>query len=494
MKLVLQGIFFGAAVPLVSIFVCCTLLIICNPGNLLTSCISMTCSVSASHMLLHKWQESQRQYQVLVILSLPAVYAVFVGLQQVLPPQALYFGICAEIYEGLGLVNFLLLLRSLAGGSQNAKTPERTISCCGWLAVVPYECMATTLPMYKTAFLLLTTLDSTQHLGLGWLLSRCDLFCSFSLGSLALLAIGRVLGDLLEQRPGREKLALKHKFWAVKGMVTVMFNQSLLLWALDRPLEELFSMFEMEAREDFEATLVAFEMLMLCLWHTVAFPVDDPNLTESSLKGTRDDGAWLWLWTVAQMTILAACLFADGVELMYHVMFVLACAFLTLLAFSCHCARPLRRLVIVGAVSYLLMVYFLCLLAHEGGHQCDMDTRPLSADGLAFSSANCSEHREQESCGELWLQGFCCASCGDLSCPHCSNAAETLHKARHREVLVGSATALAASALIFLARAGYSVLECSEPDAPLLECAEPDAPRAYLEYDSDVELVDRVVR
>ncbi|CAK0871429.1 unnamed protein product, partial [Prorocentrum cordatum] len=317
MSFFLQAVFFGAAVPVVCVVVCCALLAVSNPDSLLTSCVSMTAAVCATHMLLHRWEDSPRRYQILAILSMPAVYACLTGLQQLVPQQALHLGVCAEIYEGLGLVTFLLLLRSLAGAGASEGSPglRARAGASQWGCGAPsYECMAATLPVYKIAFLIVSTVDATSGLDLGYALSRADLLCSFCLGCVALTAIGRLLAHFTESL-GSSALLLKHKFWAVKGIVTVMFNQSLLLWALDRPLQRLLDLLEMEAREDFVATLVAMEMLFLSLWHTVAFPVSGDSaaaapggrqralLAGSGAASSSGEGDWLWPWMVAQMTV-----------------------------------------------------------------------------------------------------------------------------------------------------------------------------------------------
>eukprot|EP00928_Gymnodinium_smaydae_P027583 TRINITY_DN21291_c0_g1_i1.p1 TRINITY_DN21291_c0_g1~~TRINITY_DN21291_c0_g1_i1.p1 ORF type:complete len:505 (-),score=111.91 TRINITY_DN21291_c0_g1_i1:10-1524(-) len=499
MALALQGVFFGIAVPTACILVCCALLaVVSDPGSLLTSCVAMACATAATHMLLHRWQDSPNRYQVLVILSMPAVYATLVGLQQVLPPQALYLSVCAEIYEGLGLVTFLLLLRSLADDGAGSAAQQTSVSAFG---AMPYECMAATLPIYKIAFLLVSTVDSRQHLGLGSLLSRFDLFCSFFLGCLALLAIGRLLARVTEELEG-SAMSLKQKFWAVKGMVTVMFNQSLLLWLLDHPLQELLALLDLHAREDFEATLVALEMFLLSLWHTVAFPIkgDELDTKGSSSRdgafqgqGDNDGGAWLWPWTVAQMTILASCLFVRDISRMYHVWFVLACALCILVAFACRCLRPARRLVVVAAVVYLFLVYLLALGQHQGVAQCAADVAPLSAGGLAQSAANCTEHLMRGECPELWLQHFCCLSCGAETCPHCGADAPSLARERERQVRIGACMACTASVLAILVRAGYSVLDCGDgrrrvqKSGPACAATE-EGSEAYRELESDMEL------
>eukprot|EP00419_Tripos_fusus_P030736 CAMPEP_0172767534 /NCGR_PEP_ID=MMETSP1074-20121228/183084_1 /TAXON_ID=2916 /ORGANISM="Ceratium fusus, Strain PA161109" /LENGTH=471 /DNA_ID=CAMNT_0013602801 /DNA_START=89 /DNA_END=1504 /DNA_ORIENTATION=- len=465
----------------------------------------MTCAVAATHMLMHRWEDSPQRYQILVILSLPAVYAVLTGLEQVLPGQALYLSVCAEIYEGLGLITFLMLLRSLAGGDTAAEALEHGDSVVAGrsrlkagiaMAAPSYECMAATLPIYKIAFLILATVDATQHLGLGSFLSRLDLVCSFMLGCVALTAIGQLLAGFMKHL-GRNAMPLKHKFWAVKGMVTVMFNQSLLLWAFGQPLQHLLALLDMQAREDFESTLVALEMLLLALWHTVAFPISgeaapSKRLSSRSLRSDADrhsyDENWLWPWTVAQMTVLASCLFVQGVDVMYHVWFVLACALCILVAFGCQCMRPLRRMVVVGAVGYLYAVYLIALGGSSNIGRCLSDDVPLSANGLAQSTFNCTEQLGRGGCKQLWLQGFCCSSCGLASCPHCSEDATTRAKVRSHDVLVGVCMALTATVLALLVRVGYVVLDCDGNDHSSVGDPSSIAMSSeYLEMDSDRE-------
>jgi len=458
---------------------------------------------------MHPWKESPQRHQVCVILSLPAVYAALTGLQQILPGQKLYLGVCAEIYEGLGLLTFLLLLRSVAApcGTGSPKNEEIQTRSAQAFASLPYECMAATLPAYKTGLLLLATLDSTMGLGCGSLLSRCDLFCSFLLGSVALLAIGKLLAAITKELGhGQAALVLKSKFWAVKGMVTVMFNQSLLLWGAAVPLQKTLALLEMNAREDFEATLVTLEMLLLSLWHTVAFPLDDDygrkcrarvvpvdngyssRFDAGNSNEMESESAWIWPWTVAQMTILAACLFVKGVDVIYHVWFVLACAMCILVAFGCPCLRPMRRLVVVAAVVHLFIIYLLALGRHQGISQCTEDVLPLSANGLAQSAYNCSTQLQRGSCSELWLQGFCCRSCNLTACPHCASDADSLGAAHQRLVLIGVCMSITAALMAILVRAGYSVLGCAGAGHS------PSAGRGmvateYLEFESDTELL-----
>merc|ERR1712008_81833 len=121
--------------------------------------------------------------------------------------------------------------------------------------------------------------------------------------------------------------------------------------------------------------------------------------------------------------------------------------------------------------------------------RCLLDDVPLSANNLAQSTFNCTEQLARGGCKQLWLQVFCCNSCGLDSCPHCSEDAMTSAKVQRHDVLVGVCMALTATVLALLVRVGYVVLDCEDNDHSRIGDPCPTAAMSseYLEMDSDIE-------